>query len=272
MLEEGRGKKILLIGGGEEDPQFILRACQSTGCEIQQVFDTEKALRGLLSFNSGIELIILDIDAPGMDGVEVLRTIRSTHPELPVIILTAFHERQIEYECLGIEALIRKPYSPESFINRVLFALERKCNKKQKPEPVPSGNPSAKVLIANEKREICELLCVVLTEDVLNSHFDVAWVCSGEDALRVSREFKPDIGILDVKMSDMWGHELIEQFKDGKGHSPKDFIIYSSFADQEKMDPILKLGYPVFLDLMQLEILVECLKRMCVQHRLVREA
>jgi DNA-binding response OmpR family regulator len=197
--------------------------------------------------------------------------IRLCRPGLPVIILTAFYKRQVECEFFGIEAFIHKPYSPESFIRRILFILDRSNNKKEKPKAPLTGNPSAKVLIANERKEVCELLCVVLTEDVLNAHFEVVWVCSGEDALRVSQEFKPDIGIVDIQMPDMRGHELIDHFKAGRGHAPKDFIIYSSFAERIPTDPILRLGYPVFLDLTQLEILVECLKKMCVQHRLLRE-
>ena len=268
---EKKQKKILLIGNGTEDSRLILMACQSAGYEMQQALDNEKALKDLQSCDGNVELIILDIDMPGMEGLETLKTIHECYPGLPAIILTAFYKKQVECEFLGIEAFIHKPYSPESFIRRILSVLDRNNSKREKMESSSAGNPFAKILIANEKKEVCELLCVVLTEDVLNAHFDVAWACSGEDALRVSREFKPDIGILDIKMSDMWGHELIDHFKTGKGHSPKDFIIYSSFAEPKQMDPILKLGYPVFLDLMQLEVLVECLKKMCVQHRLVRE-
>ena len=39
-----------------------------------------------------VDLLLLDLDLPGMDGIETTRRVRATHPDLPIVILTAFED------------------------------------------------------------------------------------------------------------------------------------------------------------------------------------
>ncbi|MEI6425332.1 MAG: response regulator, partial [Lentisphaerota bacterium] len=102
-------------------------------------------------------------------------------------------------------------------------------------------------------------------------HFEVKWALSGDEALRISREFEPDIGIIDIKMPHMWGDELIERFKRGEGYSPKDFVIYTSVSNESESDRAKKLGYKMLSKPTQIETVVEILKKICVRHKLLRK-
>ena len=57
--------------------------------------------------------VLLDLEMPGMDGLEVLQTMRSTErlAQVPVIIVSAHPEEEIEDECLeaGATAVLSKP-------------------------------------------------------------------------------------------------------------------------------------------------------------------
>ena len=269
---ERRPRKILLVGGDREDIRLVSKACHSIGFTMLHAPNQEEALDSLRSSAGIPALIILDLDRPGIGEVGMLKKIRVRQPNLPVIVFSELESKQIESEYLGIDAFVKKPYAPESFVCRILFSLDCADSRKRWVGVSIEKHPAAKILIANERKEVCELLCVVLTEDVVGAHFDVAWGCSGKEVLELSREFKPDIGIVDIKMPDMWGHELIRHFKNGQGHVPKDFIIYSSCKDPEQIDYFKKSHYSVFLDLMQLEVLVEHLKNICSRHQLFSAA
>ncbi|NLY54416.1 MAG: response regulator [Firmicutes bacterium] len=58
------------------------------------------------------DVILLDIKMPIMDGIETLRTLRRTHPSLPVIVMTAYGELDVvqQAESLGISAKVHKPF------------------------------------------------------------------------------------------------------------------------------------------------------------------
>jgi len=54
---------------------------------------------------------VLDVGLPGATGIEVLRDVRSARPELPVIMLTGYDDRQSRRKCLeaGATAFLAKP-------------------------------------------------------------------------------------------------------------------------------------------------------------------
>lgn len=63
----------------------------------------------------GIDLILMDIKMPVMDGLEATRRIKAAHPELPIIALTANafdSDRQQAFEA-GVDEFLSKPISSE---------------------------------------------------------------------------------------------------------------------------------------------------------------
>ncbi len=272
MVDIPKTRGTILIVDDEADMLwFISKMYQPLGYETLTAGSGMEALKIVEECGEKIDLIILDLKMPGMGGIEVLKSIRKHHPKLPVIILTALRDKEQECEELGIEAFIKKPYSMKDLNGRIEAVIERKSDEKG-PAEVESGyEPSAKILIVDDELEVCEILGTSLAEDVADAHFEVKWVLSGDEALRVSREFEPDIGIIDIKMPHMWGDELIQRFKAGEGHCPKDFVIYTSVADPAQVERAQKLGHKFFSKPTHLEVLVEILKKICVRHKLLRK-
>jgi len=74
----------------------------------------------------GIDLVLTDIMMPQMDGVELLKEIKSFNPKVKVIMMTAFStlERTLECEKLGADDYVTKPFiSLRDVENKVLDAL-----------------------------------------------------------------------------------------------------------------------------------------------------
>ena len=148
---------------------------------------------------------------------------------------------------------------------------ERQLEDKSEFEIEQGWEPCAKILVVDDEEEVCDFFQTALVQDVGNAHFEVRSAFSGDDALRISREFEPDIAIIDIKMPHMWGDELIERFKAGEGHSPKDFVIFTAVDGTEEMKRAKKLGHRIFEKPTDLDKLVEVLKKICVKHKLLRK-
>ena len=272
MVDLPRTRGTILIVDDEADMLwFISKMYQPLGYETLTAGSGMEALKIVEECGEKIDLIILDLKMPGMGGIEVLKSIRKHHPKLPVIILTALRDKREECEPLGIEAFMTKPYSMKDLNARIEAVIERKSDERS-PLEIESGyEPCAKILIVDDELEVCEILGTSLAEDAQDCHFEVKWVLSGDEALRISREFEPDIAIVDIKMPHMWGDELIERMKSGEGHCPKDFVIYTSVADPVQVERAQKLGHKFFSKPTHLEVLVETLKKICVRHKLLRK-
>ena len=71
------------------------------------------------------DLLILDINMPDRSGLDILRHVRSTHPEVPVLITSGFPENQYAINVLraGASGFIAKDQAPEDFLRAVRTVL-----------------------------------------------------------------------------------------------------------------------------------------------------
>jgi len=268
----GSEKRTILIVDDESDVVFFInKICQPQGYHTITASSGPEALKYIHELPGRIDLVLLDLRMPGMGGIEVLRTIRREHADLPVIVLTALTDKKAECETLGIEAYLTKPYSIEYLYRQITRVLGVKTEEKEEAELPPGYIPSAKVLIVDDEPEVCELLALTLTEDLKDARFEVRSATSGDEALRIANEFEPDVAIVDIKMPHMWGDELIEKFKRGLAYAPKDFIVFTGADAPEERTKIRRAGYKVLTKPAKMEELVEVLTKICLRHKLIKK-
>ena len=122
------GKATILIIEDDPDIRELLSfSLAKEGWTLVMAADGESGLAALPTANP--DCIVLDIMLPGMDGLEVLRTLKSdpSRRRLPVIMTTAKGEESdiVAGLELGAEDYVVKPYSPKVLAARIRAALRR---------------------------------------------------------------------------------------------------------------------------------------------------
>jgi len=118
-------EKILIIDDDTQLTELLIEFLGSYKYEVIAIHDPEKGL-AYLDKNSDINVIILDIMLPGMDGFQVLRKIRE-NLSIPVVMLTARGEvtdRIVGLE-LGADDYLPKPFEPRELLARIQSILRR---------------------------------------------------------------------------------------------------------------------------------------------------
>ena len=117
--------RLLLI----EDDSALARGLadnfRDEGYEVRIVSRGDEALREVAAFRP--DLLVLDIMLPGRSGLDILRDLRSTDPQLPVLMLTAKGEvvdRVVGLE-LGADDYLAKPFALRELLARVHALLRR---------------------------------------------------------------------------------------------------------------------------------------------------
>lgn len=106
-----KDKRSVLIVDDEPDIQLVLgEFLKKEGFNIVEASNGEEAIQKVK--NGGIDLALLDIAMPKMNGIEALREIKSLRPDLPVIMITAYRDAEKVVECfrLGAFDCIFKPF------------------------------------------------------------------------------------------------------------------------------------------------------------------
>lgn len=119
-------KCILIVDDESRMRKLIKDFLVAKGYSILEAEDGEKALQVFEQNLEKIDLILLDVMMPKLDGWSVLRQIRQTS-QIPIIMLTARGEEQDElfgFE-LGVDEYISKPFSPKILVARVEAILKR---------------------------------------------------------------------------------------------------------------------------------------------------
>jgi len=119
-------EKILIV---DDDPQIRMLLKDRLQANGYNVFQAENGVQGLeLAEKENPDLVLLDLQMPEMDGMEVLSRLNKKFPEITVVIMTAYGtiERAVEAMKLGAYDFLPKPCKPNHILLVVQKALERK--------------------------------------------------------------------------------------------------------------------------------------------------
>lgn len=122
----GTGIKVLLVDDEKELLQSLTRVLGVRGFSVETVDSGEAALKRLNE--AAPDIIVLDLNMPGMDGLTTLREIRKVDANVPVIVLSGHMNIALGRDVmrLGAAEFLQKPCAIEDLASAIETAFERK--------------------------------------------------------------------------------------------------------------------------------------------------
>ena len=108
-------KRVLLVEDNPDDEFLALRALQSAyaNCVVETARNGAEAIAYVRNITHSLDLILLDLKLPKVDGLAVLETFRGISPALstPIVVLSTSLEQKDLLRCyeLGANSYVRKP-------------------------------------------------------------------------------------------------------------------------------------------------------------------
>ena len=115
--------RLLLVEDDQAIARPLLRALEREGFAVEHVEAGEPAIARVHA--GGIDLVVLDLTLPDVDGLDVCRQIRSSHPALPILMLTARREEVDVVVGLdaGADDYVAKPFRVAELVARLRARL-----------------------------------------------------------------------------------------------------------------------------------------------------
>jgi DNA-binding NtrC family response regulator len=125
MMEKGETALILIV---DDDPMLLRMTelvLEDQGYRVALAASGQSAIDFADSTGGKVDLVVLDLRLPDMDGVTVLKSLRSRWPSMRVLPATGYAPESMVSELMqaGAVAILEKPYDPEQLADAVKRAL-----------------------------------------------------------------------------------------------------------------------------------------------------
>ena len=232
MSIDSMTKKRVLVVDDEPEVTYALQAYfLGKGFEMLTALDGVQAMRFLRQHE--IDLVLLDMKMPGVNGVEVLKFVHAQSPATKVIVVTAYDiQFQELVEHLGIDGFLIKPFGIEALTSTIEEVLTGRQTVKppalEEPHPLPgSPSPRARLLFVEPSEYTYKLKeLFFLDAEKSGGVYEVAAAYSAEEALQQLVTFRPDILLVDLSMLGPAGDLAVRAMTSEA--RPKELIIHGS--------------------------------------------
>lgn len=148
-----KANKVLIVDDEKNIRLTISQALADLDVQTDTAVNGEEALSKLK--DTGFGLVLLDLRMPGMDGMEVLKTLRKERPDIRVVILTAHGtiDSAVDAMKLGAIEFIQKPFTPKEIRHLVSTIFQRTTLGKEKNQEYDSCLELAKKCVADKHIE-----------------------------------------------------------------------------------------------------------------------
>lgn len=218
------GARILVVEDTFHNSQLMTYLLEACGHTVIAAGTGEEGID--LAGTSRPDLVVMDLQLPGIDGYQAFTGIRSL-PELatvPVVAVTSFamvgdRDRAIE---AGFDHYLTKPIDPETFTEEINARLPEHlrgnlptpagvvaATPTQQPTPEPDGGPAADILVLDDS-----LINQTLLRSMLEPHgYHVRTAFTVEEAIAAAEEKRPDLVLSDIHVGPQSGVELLSRVR-----------------------------------------------------------
>ncbi len=125
--------KVLLVDDEAPFVEALAKRLDKRGVTVTAAFSGPEALQKLQE-DSRVDVVVLDVKMPGMDGLDTLKAIKSSYPLIEVVMLTghATVESAIEGMKLGALDYLMKPCEMDILLTKLQEAKNKKSKQEEK--------------------------------------------------------------------------------------------------------------------------------------------
>lgn len=104
--------RVLIVDDEENQRRTLSIGLRLEGFDVVVASSSQEALRALSAAGGGVDLALVDLMMPGLNGLELARQIRQSFPTVRVVLSSAYHlsARQVERADCGAIGFVPKPY------------------------------------------------------------------------------------------------------------------------------------------------------------------
>jgi len=226
---------ILIVNNDPSAQQKIQHCLLPLGySQLTLVDSAQKALRFLRT--QTVDLIILDVDIPDLDGWRLSRLIRSDilncRADLPIVIMAStWCERIAEVTAreYGINYLL-----PLNHLDRLPAIIQILAQEKKYQSPKP------RLLVVEDSQDTSDLI-----ERVLGPNFEIEVAADGIEGLKAWRERRHDLVLLDVMLPNLSGRDILIAIHEMDARQP--VVIMTADTTIDQAEELMLLGAVDFL-------------------------
>lgn len=227
-----RKLRFLVVEDNKTIRKVIVQKLQKlfNNVEITEADNGKEAL--FLFDNSSYQLVITDIDMPGMNGLDLCRKIKTEYAsdKVAVVIITAKSaEKHIKegFEA-GADAYITKDEVSDSIIKSTVCKILDRIHLLS----------SKKILLVEKELDILK----IVEKSLQNEGFDTMVARNGKEALELLKVYKADLIISEIELPEKSGIELLKELKNNPELKHIPFVISSSLSDSPTIQRMIEFG------------------------------
>ena len=235
---------VLVIEDNAKNMKLVRLLLQMGDFRVREAVDAEKGIA--LAKQDRPDLILMDIQLPGMDGLQATGLIKAD-PQLgtiPVVALTSYAmegDKACALEA-GCDGYITKPIDTVTFIDVIRTYIPSLSADEAPPQKERQHN-AVRILIVDDDPKNVKLMCGMLIRD----DYELWTATDGPSALERVRETPLDLILLDVMMPGMDGYEVTRRLKAGDETKAIPIILITALDGPEDRARGLEAGAEEFL-------------------------
>ncbi|CEK12590.1 PAS domain S-box [Chthonomonas calidirosea] len=205
-------KRVWVVDDNTTNRTILHKYLEAWGCDVAELGSGEDAVNRI-KWDSKVDVVLLDVHMPTMDGETTARQLKRYAPIVPIIFLSSEmkHFTASELQELGVAAALTKPIRQSQLFDALITTLEAK-----RPQDGVQGDEEQGRFDGNLQEPL--KLQVLLAEDnpvnqKLAMRLLERWQCrfdlahNGREAVELAKQRRYDVILMDVQMPEMDGFE-----------------------------------------------------------------
>ncbi|MFC1848918.1 response regulator [candidate division CSSED10-310 bacterium] len=245
LSAELQGKKVLVVEDNVTTQKILMDHLSAYNFETTAVSSGQAALDELqTTADSPYELVCMDWQMPGLDGIETARRIKesSATPDPKIIMITSYGREELMHKArkAGVDAFLIKPVNQAMLFHTIMDVFDQKIESKEYREPAPFRKLEVMEKIKGSRILLVEDNSInqqVAMEILQSAQVRVEVTDNGQKAVEAVRHVQFDAVLMDIQMPVMDGYEATRLIRKNPLFTKLPIIAMTAYAmkgDREK--------------------------------------